>query len=106
MKPVNRDRWAFATPLVAMIPSAPEMSLPEGAAVATALNTVTGYHTLIRSFERSLVASNFSPHSVRLYMSVLRRFGEFLIERGMPTNVNSLTREQVEDHLTESRRTK
>jgi site-specific recombinase XerD len=71
-----------------------------------AVNALTGYHTLVRSFERSLLASNFSPHSVRLYMSVLRRFGEFLVERGMPTNVNSITREHVEAYLAESRRTK
>ena len=74
--------------------------------MVTAVNTLTGYHTLVRSFERSLLASNFSPHTVRLYMSVLRRFGEFLVERGMPINVDSITREHVEEYLAETLRTK
>jgi site-specific recombinase XerD len=82
------------------------MPLRKGTAVVTAVNTLTGYHTLVRSFERSLLASNFSPHTVRLYMSVLRRFGEFLVERGMPINVDSITREHVEEYLAETLRTK
>jgi site-specific recombinase XerD len=74
--------------------------------MATAVKSLTGYQTLVRSFERSLLAGNFSPHTVRLYMSILRRFGEFLVERGMPTNVESITREHAEEWIAETLRTK
>ena len=74
--------------------------------MVTAVNTLTGYQTLVRSFERSLLAGNFSPHTVRLYMSILQRFGEFLAARGMPTNVESISREHVEEWLAETLRTR
>jgi site-specific recombinase XerD len=74
--------------------------------MATAVNTFTEYQTLLRSFERSLQAGNFSPHTVRLYMSILRRFGEFLTACGMPTNVASISREHVEEYLAETLRTR
>lgn len=69
--------------------------------MATATTTTLGgYQTLIRSFERSLLAGNASPHTIRLYLGVLRRFGAFLAEMGMPTNVESISREHVEEFLT------
>jgi hypothetical protein len=34
--------------------------------MATAVNTLTAYQTLVRSFERSLPAGHFSPHTLRL----------------------------------------
>ena len=74
--------------------------------MATAVQSLTGYQTLMRSFERSLLAGNFSQHTVRLYMSILRRFGEFLIERGMPTNVEAISREHVEEWIAETLKTK
>jgi site-specific recombinase XerD len=74
--------------------------------MVTAVKSLTGYQTLVRSFERSLVAGNSSPHTVRLYTSILRRFGEFLMDRGMPTVVESLTREHVEEWLAETLRTR
>jgi site-specific recombinase XerD len=74
--------------------------------MATAVKSLTEYQTLVRSFERSLLAGNFSPHTIRLYMSILRRFGEFLVERGMPTGVEALSREHIEEWLAETLRTK
>jgi site-specific recombinase XerD len=74
--------------------------------MATAAKSLTGYQTLVRSYERSLKAGNFSEHTIRLYLSVLRRFGEFLAERGMPTNVESITREHAEEWLAETLRTR
>ncbi len=74
--------------------------------MVTAVSTPTEYQTLVRSFERSLLAGNFSPHTVRLYMSILRRFGQFLVERGMPTRVESITREHAEEYLAETLRTR
>src|SRR4051794_9439418 len=74
--------------------------------MATAAKSLTGYQTLVRSFERSLLAGNFSPYTVRLYMSILRLFGEFLAERGMPTNVESISREHIETWIAETLQTK
>src|SRR5215208_1895132 len=74
--------------------------------MATAVTSLTEYQTLVRSFERSLRAGNFSQHTIRLYLSILRRFGEFLIERGMPTRVESITREHAEEWIAETLKTK
>ena len=74
--------------------------------MATVVQSLTSYHTLARSFERSLRASNLSAHTVRLYAGILRRFGDFLIERGMPTEVGAISREHVEEYLAETLRTR
>jgi site-specific recombinase XerD len=74
--------------------------------MATAATSLTEYQTLVRSFERSLRAGNFSQHTVRLYLSILRRFGEFLAERGMPTRVAAISRQHVEEWLAETLKTK
>lgn len=74
--------------------------------MATAVNTLTGYQTLARSYERSLQAGNYSHHTIRLYVSILRRYGEFLTDRGMPTNVEAISREHVEEFLAETLRTR
>jgi site-specific recombinase XerD len=39
-------------------------------------------------------------------MSILRRFGEFLVERGMPTSVESISREHIERWIAEALQTR
>jgi site-specific recombinase XerD len=61
---------------------------------------------LNESFERALKASNRAPRTISIYTGVVRRFSEFLSERGMPTNVEAIAREHVESwivHLVETR---
>jgi len=77
-----------------------------GFRMVTAARSLTGYQTLVRSFERSLLAGNFSPHTVRMYLSILRRFGNFLVERGMPTSIEAITREHAEEWIAETLRTR
>jgi site-specific recombinase XerD len=59
---------------------------------------------LAKSFERSLLAANKSPMTVKSYLDAARLFGEFLIGRGMPTRVEAISREHVEEFLTDQLR--
>jgi len=54
---------------------------------------------LLESFVRSLEAENKAVNTVRIYSGCVERFAAFLEERGMPTDVTSITREHVETHL-------
>jgi site-specific recombinase XerD len=52
--------------------------------------------TLARSWRLSLEAENKSPATLEVYGISLRQFTAFLIERGMPTEVEHIRREHVE----------
>ena len=56
---------------------------------------------LIRSFQRHLRAAGKSPKTQATYLEACEQFGAFLVERGMPSNVDALTREHVELFLVE-----
>jgi site-specific recombinase XerD len=75
--------------------------------------TITGLphqihlEALAVSWERSLRAQNKAEQTVSVYTSAATRFSEFLTARGMPTAVESITREHVEAfiaHLLETRK--
>ncbi len=57
--------------------------------------------TRAASFRRSLVASNLSPLTVKTYAEGVGLLAAFLAERGMPTDVGSVTREHVEAFITD-----
>lgn len=57
------------------------------------------YAVLARSFERSLRAENKSPRTIQTYGESIRKFGEFLTENGMPTDVSDIRREHVETFI-------
>ena len=59
------------------------------------------YALLARSFRRSLLASNRSPKTIRIYCEAVDFFGRFLTEQGMPTNVAGISREHVEAFVTD-----
>lgn len=59
---------------------------------------------LVKSFERSLLAENKSPHTVKSYRESLRIFADFLVDRGMPTGLGAISREHVEEFLTDQLR--
>ncbi len=51
---------------------------------------------LILSFQRHLLAENKAPRTIQTYLEALRRFGEYLVSQGMPTDPAVVTREHVE----------
>jgi site-specific recombinase XerD len=59
------------------------------------------YGILARSFERSLLALNRSPATIRTYMISVQQLGGFLEARGMPVVVANITREHVESFITD-----
>jgi site-specific recombinase XerD len=54
---------------------------------------------LAKSFERSLLAANRSPATIRIYLTSVQQFDAFLAERGMPRVAAHLTREHIEEYL-------
>lgn len=54
---------------------------------------------LTKSFERSLLALNRSPATIRIYTISVQQFGRFLVARGMPLVVANITREHVEEYI-------
>ena len=67
----------------------------------TTLPAVTEIGTLAISWQRHLRAANLSPKTISNYMEAARQFERFLVERGMPTTVGSITREHVESFIEE-----
>jgi site-specific recombinase XerD len=57
------------------------------------------FAVLARSFERSLLAANRSPATIRIYTLSVAQLGEFLKSAGMPLVVAHITREHVESFL-------
>ena len=68
---------------------------PQGAARAG------DYWVLAKSFERSLLAANRSPATIRIYSISVQQLGTFLERRGMPLVVASITREHVEEFISD-----
>jgi site-specific recombinase XerD len=62
------------------------------------------YQALAKSFERSLAAANKSPATIRTYRESVRLLGEFLAEQGMPTRVDAITREHIEEFIADQLR--
>jgi site-specific recombinase XerD len=78
--------------------------MPTELARVTGAGTIVegDYAKLVRSFERALHAENRAEQTIATYGVALRLFGEFLVSRGMPTFVASLTREHVETFIAET----
>ena len=53
------------------------------------------------SYARHLRAANLSPSHAAHLLDALSRFAAFLIERGMPTDVAAISREHVEESITD-----
>ena len=66
-------------------------------ALATRKVTATPtVNELAVSFERSLLAQNKSPRTVKTYMEAVRLLDRYLKQQGMPTAMGSIYREHVE----------
>ncbi len=59
------------------------------------------YEALAQSFRRSLLAENKSPRTIETYGEAVRLLGDFLTRNGMPTQVQSISREHVESFIGE-----
>ena len=65
-------------------------------------DTITAKHELfVDSFARSLRARNCSDRTVETYLESIRQLGAFLVDKGMPTQVENITREHVESFIAE-----
>ena len=65
-------------------------------------DTITAKHQLfVDSFARSLRARNCSDRTVETYLESIRQLGAFLVDKGMPTQVENITREHVESFIAE-----
>lgn len=56
---------------------------------------------LLSSFTRSRRARNISERTVDTYTESVRQFTVFLVRQGMPTQLESVTREHVESFIEE-----
>lgn len=50
-------------------------------------------------FARHLRASNLSPRTEQAYLEAVAGLARFLVSRGMPTNIETITREHIEEWL-------
>jgi site-specific recombinase XerD len=57
--------------------------------------------SLVASWRRSLAARRVSPATIATYSSAALLLAEFLVDRGMPTNVGGIRREHVEAFITD-----
>jgi site-specific recombinase XerD len=55
--------------------------------------------TLATSFRRHLRASNAAPRTIQSYFEAVEQFEGFLVDRGMPTAAETITREHLESYL-------
>ncbi|MFN0071383.1 MAG: tyrosine-type recombinase/integrase [Chloroflexota bacterium] len=73
--------------------------MPRTAVRTTPRDDLVTYGALVASWERSLLAANKSPRTAETYLESARQFGDFLAEQGMPTQVEHVTREHVENWM-------
>lgn len=62
-------------------------------------STSPSVEVLRPSFQRSLLAQNKSPRTVKTYLEALSLFQGFLVEQGMPRLVSNIRREHVESFI-------
>src|SRR5712692_6607271 len=73
--------------------------MPFAPSLKRTLSASPAFQQLAKSFQRSLLASNKSPRTVQSYLEVVRMFGEYLADKGMPQEVAHLRREHVESFI-------
>jgi site-specific recombinase XerD len=59
------------------------------------------FRALLNSWRRSLLAENRAPRTVQTYIEALTKLGQFLVDKGMPTDVASIRREHIEEFIRE-----
>jgi site-specific recombinase XerD len=68
---------------------------------ATAKALPTPYLELVKSWGRSLRSAHRSPATLKVYLGAAAELGAFLDRQGMPTDVGVITREHVEEFITD-----
>jgi len=58
---------------------------------------------MVNSFQRAVLAANKSKKTLASYRLGIDQFGQFLLEKGMPTDLAKLTREHVESYMVQLR---
>ncbi len=58
----------------------------------------------VPSWERHMVAENLSPATIRTRHFVMQKFQKFLAARGMPQTVADISREHIQEFITETLR--
>ncbi len=66
---------------------------------ASSVSTSPTVDVLRPSFQRTLLAQNRSPKTVKTYLESLSLFQAFLVKQGMPQAVSSIRREHVESFI-------
>lgn len=59
----------------------------------------SSYRLLSRSFERTLLAENKAPKTIRTYLGAVRQLADYLVAQGMPTEPEHISREHVEGYI-------
>ena len=68
---------------------------------AVAEHLPTPYLEFVKSWGRALRSAHRSPATLKVYLGAASELGAFLARQGMPTDVASITREHVEEFITE-----
>ena len=56
----------------------------------------------LKRFQRHLRSANKSPQTIGTYSESVQRLTEFLVSTGMPTSLEALSREHIEDFIAQS----
>lgn len=59
------------------------------------------YPVLADSFKRALLAQNKSPRTIETYMEATKALGDFLRDRRVPLDIEAITREHVQEFITD-----
>jgi integrase len=68
---------------------------------AVAETLPTSYLELVKSWGRSLRSAHRSPATLKVYLGAAAELGAFLVRQGMPTEVAVISREHVEEFVTD-----
>ena len=84
----NGDAWPMADPTLPVKPDAVRV-----------LEVSGDYRAGAMSWERALIASNKSPLTLRIYLTTVHMFADFLVDHGMPTRPALIGPEHVREYL-------
>lgn len=76
--------------------------MPSTATLPTVAATLpTPYLELVKSWSRSLRSAHRSPATLKVYLGAAVELGAYLVRQGMPTDVAVISREHVEEFVTD-----
>lgn len=75
--------------------------MPKPRFIVEKATTESNLDPWIVSYRRHCLAENHAPDSLRVNLGQLRRFGDYLVAKGMPTDPTAISREHIETFITE-----